>query len=71
MYFAHLTKAGEKHYCLEPADGGKASQRFIDRKAYLIARLRRALQTTAGHPRADKFLRKLSGQINELVTLSG
>jgi hypothetical protein len=43
-------------------------QRFIDRKADLIARLRRALRVTVGHPRADKFLRKLSGRINELVT---
>ncbi len=41
---------------------------FIVRRADLIARLRRALQTTLDHPRADKFIAKLSAKWRELVT---
>jgi transposase len=40
----------------------------IDRKADLIGRLRRLLHMTLGHLRADKFIGKLAGKINELVT---
>ena len=42
--------------------------RFIDRRADLIAQLRRALQTKLNHPRADKFIMKLSAKWLELVT---
>lgn len=41
---------------------------FIVRKADLIARLRRLLQTRLGHPRADRFIRKLASKRNQLVT---
>jgi hypothetical protein len=41
---------------------------FIDRRADLIARLRRALQTALDHPRADKFITKLGAKWRELVT---
>jgi hypothetical protein len=38
------------------------------RRADLIARLRRTLPTSLAHPRADKFIAKLSAQWRELVT---
>jgi hypothetical protein len=41
---------------------------FIVRRADLIARLRRALQTSLAHPRADKFITKLSAKWRELIT---
>jgi transposase len=41
---------------------------FIVRRADLIARLRRALRTSLAHPRADKFITKLSAQWRQLVT---
>ena len=41
---------------------------FIVRRADLIARLRRALQTKLNHPHADKFIMKLSAKRLELVT---
>ena len=66
--FAHLKKQVKNILALSQQMAEKRPQRFIDRKADLIARLRRALRITVGHPRADKFLRKLSGRINELVT---
>ena len=67
-HFAHLKKQVKSIMALSKQMGKKRPKRFIDRKADLIAKLRRALQTTLGHPRTDKFLRKLSGRINELVT---
>ena len=41
---------------------------LIVRRADLIARLRRALRTSLTHPRADKFITKLSARWRELVT---
>jgi transposase len=41
---------------------------FIDRRADLIAKLRRMLKVSLAHPRADKFLAKLSAMWRELVT---
>ena len=41
---------------------------FIVRRADLIARLRRALRVSLAHPRADKFITKLSAKWRELVT---
>lgn len=46
----------------------KRPKNFIDRKADLIARLRRRLKRDLGHPKADKFRRKLSENIEELIT---
>jgi len=66
--FAHLKKQVKSIMALSQQMAERRPQRFVDRKADLIARLRRALRITVGHPRADKFLRKLSGRINELVT---
>jgi len=40
---------------------------FVDRKADLVARLRRTLQLRLAHPRADKFIRKLAAKRNQLV----
>jgi len=41
---------------------------FIDRKADLIARLRRKLQQELEHPKADRFRRNLSEKVEELIT---
>lgn len=46
----------------------KKPKNFIDRKADLIARLRRKLKEELGHPKADKFRNKLSENIEELIT---
>jgi transposase len=40
---------------------------FVARKADLLARLRKNLNLRLGHPRADKFIRKLSAKRNQLV----
>ncbi|MFA5034122.1 MAG: IS66 family transposase [bacterium] len=40
---------------------------FVVRKADLVARLRRTLNVSLDHPRADKFIRKLAGKRNQLV----
>ena len=47
---------------------GNLSENFSIRKADLVARLRRMLSSQFGHPKADKFLRKLNKHIDELVT---
>lgn len=67
-HFTYLKKQVKSILALSKQMGKRRPKRFIDRKADLIAGLRRALQTSVAHPRADKFLRKLSGRINELVT---
>jgi len=67
-HFAHLKKQVKSIMALSQQMAERRPKRFIDRKADLIAQLRRALQITVEHPRADKFLHKLSGRINELVT---
>lgn len=41
---------------------------YIIRRADLIARLRRALQMSLAHPRADKFITKLSAMWRQLIT---
>ena len=46
----------------------KRPKNFIVRKADLTARLRRKLQRELDHPKADKFRRKLSERVEELVT---
>lgn len=46
----------------------KRPRNFINRRADLIAQLRRLLQTEAHHPKADKFFHKLSDRIDELIT---
>ena len=40
----------------------------VVRHADLIARLRRILRTSLAHPRADKFITKLSAMWRQLVT---
>lgn len=42
-------------------------QHYVLRKADLVARLHRTLQLRLGHPRADKFIRKLAAKRNQLV----
>ena len=45
----------------------KRPKHFIVRKADLIARLRRKLQRDLDRPRSDKFRKKLSDNIEELI----
>ena len=47
---------------------GKRPVNFIDLRADVTARLRRTLKRELGHPKADKFRRKLLDKIEELVT---
>ena len=47
---------------------GKLPRDFSVKKADLIGRLRRMLDCRLGHPKVDKFLRKLSNHIGEIVT---
>ena len=42
--------------------------KFFDRKADLIGRLRGKLKRNLAHPKADKFTKKLSENIEELIT---
>lgn len=45
----------------------KRPRNFINRRADLIAQLRRLLQTAVRHPKAEKFFRKLDDRIDELI----
>lgn len=47
---------------------GRLPKCWIDKKADLIAQLRRILNQSLDHPKADKFLKKLLNQFKELVT---
>ncbi len=67
-YFTELKELIKGILSLSKKMAEKRPKNFVDRKADLIARLRRKLQRELGHPKADKFKRKLFEQIEELVT---
>ncbi len=67
-YFQQFKKLVKDIIRLSSQMGSRRMKNFIDRKADLIGRLRRLLHTTLDHVRADKFIKKLEGKINELVT---
>ena len=67
-YFTQLKGLVKSILTLSAQWAGGRPRNFIDRRADLIARLRRALRTTLDHPRADKFITKLSAKWRELVT---
>ncbi len=46
----------------------KLPENFSIKKADLVGRLRRTLKRQLGHPKADKFIKKLHKQIEELIT---
>lgn len=67
-YFTQL-KGLVKNIIALSAEWAKGRPRnLLVRRADLIARFRRALRTSLDHPRADKFITRLSGKFNELVT---
>lgn len=67
-YFTQLKALVKQIITLSVQWAVRRPSHFIDRRADLIAQLRRALQTALDHPRADKFITKLSAKWRELVT---
>ena len=67
-YFTQLKALVKQIITLSAQWAMRRSRNFLVRRADLIARLRRALQTSLAHPRADKFITKLSAKWRELVT---
>ena len=67
-YFGELKGLVKEIIALSKDMCTKKPKNFIDRKADLIARLRRKLKEELGHPKADKFRNKLSENIEELIT---
>lgn len=67
-YFTRLAALIKSIIALSAQVANRRTRNFIDRRADLIARLRRALKTSLAHPRADKFIAKLSAMWRELVT---
>jgi hypothetical protein len=66
-YFTRLKELVKAIIVLSAQWAVRQPRHFIVRRADLIARLRRALKTSLAHPRADKFLQKLSAQWRQLV----
>lgn len=67
-YFTELKGLVKEIIALSDDMSQKRPKHFIVRKADLIARLRRRLKRDIGHPKADKFRKKLSKNIEELIT---
>jgi len=67
-YFTELKGLVKEIMDLSDGMPAKCSKRFIVQKADLVARLRRKLKRDLAHPRADKFRKKLSENIEELIT---
>ena len=67
-YFTELKGLVKGIITLSDEMSKKRPKDFIDRKADLVARLRRKLKQDIGHPKADKFRKKLSENIEELIT---
>ncbi|MBW1860368.1 MAG: IS66 family transposase [Deltaproteobacteria bacterium] len=67
-YFTELKGLVKDIIALSDKMSGKRPKNFIDRKADLVGRLRRKLKRDIGYPRADKFRKKLSANIEELIT---
>jgi transposase len=67
-YFRELKGLVKSILALSERRAKKRPRDFVLRKADLVGRLRRKLHQELGHPKADKFRRKLSERIEELVT---
>ncbi len=67
-YFTELKRLVKDIIALSDEMSKKRPKNFIDRRADLIGRLRRKLKRDLGYPRADKFRKKLSENIEELIT---
>jgi len=67
-YFTDLKGLVKEVIALSAEMPEKRPKNFVDRKADIIARLRRSLKRDLGHPKADKFRTKLSENIEELIT---
>jgi len=67
-YFTDLKGLVKEIIALSAEMPEKRPKNFVDRKADIIARLRRSLKRDLGHPKADKFRTKLSENIEELIT---
>jgi len=65
--FREPEKSGQEYPAPKCAVRRPAPKHFLDRKADLLARLRRTLQLRLAHSRADKFIRKLASKRNQLV----
>ena len=67
-YFAQLKQLVKDIVALSEKMSPKMPSNFIERRADLTARLRRKLNRRLDHPKADRFLRSLEQNIDELVT---
>lgn len=66
-YFSEMKALIKSILLLSGKMAQKRPRNFVVRRADLTARLRRKLQGDLGHPKADKFRRKLSERLEELV----
>jgi transposase len=66
-YFETLKSLVKSIILLSKQYANGRPRNFVARKADLLARLRKNLNLRLGHPRADKFIRKLSAKRNQLV----
>ena len=67
-YFTRLKGLVKQILTLSAQWAVRQPRHFVVRRADLIARLRRILRTSIAHPRADKFITKLSAMWRQLVT---
>jgi transposase len=67
-YFTRLKGLVKQILTLSAQRALRQPRNFLVRRADLIARLRRALRASVAHPRADKFITKLSAMWRQLVT---
>jgi len=67
-YFAELKQLIKDISALSEKMSRKMPRNFIERRADLTARLRRKLNRRLDHPKADRFLRTLEQNMDELVT---
>jgi len=67
-YFTQLKGLVKSILTLSAQGAVRQPRHFLVRRADLIARLRRALRTGLNHPRADKFITKLSAMWRQLIT---
>ena len=66
-YFETLKSLVKSIILLSKQYANGRPRNFVARKADLLARLRKHLNLRLGHPRADKFIRKLSANRSQLV----
>jgi predicted RNA-binding Zn-ribbon protein involved in translation (DUF1610 family) len=67
-YFTQLKGLVKAILALSAQWAVRQPRNFIVRRADLIARLRRLLRASLAHPRADKFITKLSAKWRQLIT---